>query len=370
MKEKSLLRLKILDRFILSALAGPFFFGMMIFTLIFVAGDLLFQVARLIIEKGIPMGVVARLFFYRLPEVVALTIPMSCLLSALLGMAHLAAGSEIIALKSLGIPFRRILRPMLVSSFLIACLALSFNELVVPVTSLAADRLMKYEIMKNQSAAVQDKVFLRDEYKGELQRVLYIDQLDTKKGIMHGIMIHEFDKGKMVRTSVAKEGIWKDGEWWIESGRVYDVNKAGEIQLLFRFERQKLTLNLSPIQLQNSTRNPMDMSARELWIYISHSAIAGADIAKLWVTFHLKLAVPWACIILAALGASFGAIRNNRSGSGMSFGVSVLVVFAYYVLMSMCRALGESGAIWPFIAAWTPNLVFMTAALFLARRVD
>ena len=96
----------------------------------------------------------------------------------------------------------------------------------------------------------------------------------------------------------------------------------------------------------------------------------GSDLSKLWVMFHLKLAVSWACVIMAVLGTGFGASRQGRSGSGVGFGISVVIVFAYYVVMSMCRALGEAGAIWPSLAAWAPNLVFMIVAVFFARRVD
>ena len=74
----SLPSLPLLDRLILNAAAGPFVFGVLIFTLIFVAGDLLFQAARLIIEQGVSLGVVTRLFLYRLPEVVAMTFPNIC----------------------------------------------------------------------------------------------------------------------------------------------------------------------------------------------------------------------------------------------------------------------------------------------------
>ena len=70
----SLFRPRLSNRLILGAVAGPFIFGILIFTLIFVAGDLLFQAAKLVIEQGISLGVVVRLFFYRLPEVVALTL--------------------------------------------------------------------------------------------------------------------------------------------------------------------------------------------------------------------------------------------------------------------------------------------------------
>ncbi|NLL37663.1 MAG: YjgP/YjgQ family permease [Fretibacterium sp.] len=363
-------RLRLLDRLILGAMAGPFVFGVLIFTLIFVAGDLLFEAARLIIERNVSLGVVLRLFFYRLPEVVALTFPMSSLLGALLGISNLSANSELIALRSLGISFMRVLRPVVIASLLISAFTLLFNETLVPITSIAADRLMKYEILKNQVSAVQEKVFLRDERGGELLRVLYVDQLDTEKGLMSGVMIHEFEKGRLVRTSTAQEGVWKEGEWWIEEGRVYDVTREGDVQLLFRFARQKLALNLSPAQLQRSTRRPSDMSAHELWSYVRGADMVGTDLSRLWVMFHLKVAVPWACVILALLGASFGAARQSRSGSGMSFGVSVSIVFAYYVVMSLCRALGESGSMPPILAAWTPNLLFFAVAVFFARRVD
>ena len=98
---KSFPGLRILDHLILGEMAGPFVFGVLIFTMVFVAGDLLFQAAKLIIEHSVGLGVVVRLFAYRLPEVVAMTLPMSCLLSTLLGMTSLSSHSELIALKSL-----------------------------------------------------------------------------------------------------------------------------------------------------------------------------------------------------------------------------------------------------------------------------
>lgn len=365
------MRRSLLNKLILGSCASPFLFGILIFVLIFVAGDLLFQAAKLIIEQGVAFGVVTRLFFYRLPEVVVMTIPMSSLLAGLLGMSTLNAGSELIALKSLGIPFTRILRPVLLASVLIALIGLGFNETVVPIGSLAADRLMRYEIMKNQASALQEKVFLRDEEGGRLKRVLYVDELDTGKGLMSGIMMHEFDEeGRLSTTLNARRGMWLDNQWWIEDGRMYNVTKEGEIILLLRFERQKLALRLSPEQLQRSTRRPVDMSAHELWTYIKQAGDLGADLSRLWVMFHLKLALPWACVIMAVLGAGFGASRRGRSGGGVGFGISVVIVFAYYVVMSFCRALGEAGNIPPVVAGWGPNFIFMIVALFFAVRVD
>ncbi len=362
--------MKLLNKLILGACAGPFFFGILIFILIFVAGDLLFQAARLIIEQGVSLGIVTRLFFYRLPEVAVMTIPMSSLLSTLLGMSTLHGGSELIALKSLGIPFTRILRPVFFTSVLISLIGFGLNETIVPFGSIAADRLMRYEIMKNQASVIQEKVFLREEQGGQLKRVLYIDELDPEAGTMQGIIVHEFDDGRLARTLNAQRGMWQNLQWWIEDGRIYSVNREGEVSLLLRFERQRLAIRMSPDQLQRSTRKPADMSAHELWSYITQAEDMGADLSQLWVMFHLKLAVPWACVIMAVLGAGFGASRRGRSGGGVGFGISVVLVFAYYVVMSLCRALGEAGNIPAFIAGWGPNIVFLVVALFFAWRVD
>ena len=365
------MRRSLLNKLILGACAGPFMFGILIFVLIFVAGDLLFQAAKLIIEQGVSFSVVTRLFFYRLPEVIVMTIPMSSLLSSLLGMSTLNGGSELIALKSLGIPFTRILRPIFFASIMISLIGFGLNETVVPFGAIAADRLMKFEIMKHQASVVQEKVFLRDEENGKLKRVLYIDELDPEKGLISGIMMHEFDdEGRLSHTLNARRGTWRDSQWWVEDGRMYDVDRDGEIRLLIRFERQRLAIRISPEQLQNSTRRPADMSAHELWSYIKQMDESSSPLSQLWVMFHLKVAVPWACLIMAVLGASFGAARRGRSGGGVGFGISVVIVFAYYVVMSLCRAFGEAGALPPFIAGWGPNLVFLVAALYFARRVD
>ena len=346
-------------------------FGILIFVLIFVAGDLLFQAAKLIIEQGVALGVVTRLFFYRLPEVIVMTIPMSSLLSTLLGMSTLNAGSELIALKSLGIPFTRILRPVFTASVLISIIGFGLNETIVPFGAIAADRLMKYEIMKNQASVIQEKVFLRDEQNGKLKRVLYIDELDPEKGTLRGIMMHEFDDdGHLSHTLNARNGMWQNTQWWVEDGRMYDVDREGEIRLLVRFERQRLALKLSPEQLQRSTRRPADMSAHELWSYINQGEAVDSQVSQLWVMFHLKTAIPWACVIMAVLGAGFGASRRGRSGGGVGFGISVVIVFAYYVVMSLCRAFGEAGTLPPFIAGWGPNILFLFIALYFAWRVD
>ncbi len=360
----------ILDRYILNELAGSFVFGIMAFTILFIAGDLLFQAANLIIEKGVSLMVVARLFVYRLPEVILLTVPMSSLLSTLLTFGRLSVNSEIVALQAAGISFRRVLRPVLGISAVLAMLTLIGNETIVPFSNRASENLMKYEILQERPSVLKERVFLKDEQNGELKRVLYLGKLRPREGLMSDILVQEFDAGKLRRISTAARGTWKSGEWWIEQGEVFEVADAGKVHLLFRFDRQRLLLNLSPEQLEKASRRPAEMSSIELLAHINILKAQGANLLPLWVLFHLKLSVPWSTMILAVLGASIGVRTPRRGGSGIGFGLCIIIVFAYYVVMSFSRALGETGNLPPLVAAWLPNVMFLLLGAFFVRKAD
>lgn len=340
--------------------------------MILVSADLLFQAARLMIEKGVSFWVVSRLMLYRIPEVIGLTLPMAALLSSLLGFAKMSSNSELIAVKSMGISFGRILRPVVVSSIIVAVSTMAWTEFITPYTTLAASNLMQYEILKNQVKLIKEKVFLRDEQNGALRRVFYVDKLDIKNGMLDGIVVQEFgDDGRLTRISNAASGEWKEGQWWIDNGQIFEIDKRGNVNLLMRFERQILALSLSPADLERSTRNPLDMSARELWLYIKQAKMMeGVNLNSLLVTFHYKFSIPWASVVLATLGAALGGRTRGRSGGGASFGLSVLIVFGYYLLMSLCRALGESGNMPAFIAAWLPNIVFLAIGVYFVRNAN
>ena len=366
---KGLWTARILDRFIVTQMGGSFLFGVMVFSLLLVAGDLLFQIANLVIDKGVSLGVVLRLFVYKLPEVVVMTLPMASLLSALLTFGRLSSQSEIVALRAAGISFRRIVRPVLAASIFVSLFAMLMNETLVPLSNRAADNIMRYEVARERPSLLREKVFLREESGGVLNRVIYISKLRQNLGTMEDVLVQEFKEGYMNRIISAKQGIWRDDEWWLEDGKTFEVQEDRSVKLLFSFARQKLPLLLGPAEVARTSQRPADMSALQLWGHISIMSKQGANLAPLWVLFHLKLAVPWACVILAVLGSTLG-IGHQRSGAGMGIAMSVLIVFAYYVVMSFSRSFGEAGYIPPLFAAWAPNIIFMTLAVILARYAD
>ncbi len=363
---------RILDRLIIKELMGPFLFGVMAFTLIMVAGGLLFRLADLIIEKGLSLAVAGKLFIYELPSVVVLTLPMSCLLAALLGFSRMSANSEIVALKAAGVSFSRISRPVLWAALFVTMLSLLLNETIVPLGKVASQNVMRFEVVREKPALLKEQVFLRssDNTAEGTRRIVYINRLNSRKGTMEDVIVQEFRKSSLVRLTTARDGLWKNGTWILLEGDVFDVKGKNKIEYTMHFKSQTLPIRLSPQQISRSTAKPDDMSCAELLRQIGIFRAQGKNTLPLWVAFHLRLAVPWACIILAMVGSSLGIRPLRKGGTGAGFGQSILVVFVYYVVMSMGRSLGQTGNIPPMLGAWLSNILFFAGALLLARRAD
>ncbi|HOO63252.1 MAG TPA: LptF/LptG family permease [Synergistaceae bacterium] len=360
---------KILDRYMAAELVQPFIFGILAFTVIFVAGGVLFQIADLIIERGISMWVVIRLFLYRLPEVVALVIPMSSLLAALLAFGRLSGRSEIVAFRASGISFQRILRPVIFLSLGVVFLSILWNETVVPLSNRAYYAVMQKEVLKERPSLVKERVFLREESQGHLRRVIYIDRLKPRAAKMEGILVQEFDEGRLSRILSAEKGVWDKGIWTLEDGKIYEVTSRGGVSLLMTFESQKIPLELSPLQMEQSNRDPDSMGIIELFRQISVVSAHGGDVRPLWVSLHMRLAFPWATVVLALVGACLG-VQHHRGGAGIGLGMSVLVAFGYYVVMSFFRALAQGGKVPVFVGAWLPVCLFLFLGGVLAGRAN
>ncbi|GHV53148.1 LPS export ABC transporter permease LptG [Synergistales bacterium] len=361
--------LPILDRFILGQMVGPFFFGMMAFTVILVAGGLLFKLADLVIQRGVPLWTVTRLFVYSLPGVIVLTIPMSCLLSSLLGFGGMSANSELVALKSSGISFGRIARPVVIASIFISMTAFMINETIVPLSERAAANVLRYEVFNNTPPLFKERVFVRDESEGVLRRVLYIGKLSPNSGEMSDILLQEFSNGKISNIISAPRAEWRNGAWIMYNGRVFEVRADNSVALLFDFDKQTLNIASAPDELDLKSNDPSEMSLSELRATIKSAEIQGNDTNSLRMTMHLRIAIPWASVVLALVGASVGS-RPQRSSSGIGLGLSVIIVFCYYVIMSMFKAFGEAAYIPVTAAAWAPNAIFLVIGAILAKRAN
>src|SRR5919198_654548 len=108
--------MKILDRYIIRELLGPFFFGVAAFTLI--------DISELLLLRMVPLAIV--------------TFPMATLLAMLLSFGRLSGDMEVVAMMAGGVSFVRIAVPAFLMGLLVSLFGLFANEQLVPPAGRAA----------------------------------------------------------------------------------------------------------------------------------------------------------------------------------------------------------------------------------------
>jgi lipopolysaccharide export system permease protein len=116
----------------------------------------------------------------------------------------------------------------------------------------------------------------------------------------------------------------------------------------------------------NASR-PDALTFQELRRYIAAQESMGLDTSELQVQLQDKLALPFACFVFALIGAPLG-IRPQRGSSALGLGVSIIIIFGFYVVGHYMHILGAGGSVSPVVASWLPNVLGLVAGCVLAVR--
>jgi len=359
--------IKLVDRYLLKELIGPFLFGIAAFTSILAGSTVLFALVGDVIRYQIPLIQFIQLFFYKIPYVVVLSFPMSTLLSTILAFGRLSSDGEILAFRAGGVSFSRLVTPIIISGLAISCITILFNEVVVPRASHSGENLMQTYSERNKPTIQQNINFT--EYKdGVPQRILNVQSLD--KGLMKNVTVAEFESGQLIRLIRAKDGEWLDeGGWQFNDGIMHSFPRDDSRRItVVQFAHETVDIVLNPIDLTSRRKKVEEMNSIELYRSIVLQKKLGQDPINDEMNFHLKFALPFACLIFSILGASVG-LRPHRSSSAIGLGISLVVIVLYYILLSVGMGLGLSHALPPILAAWTPNILVGAFGLFFLRKL-
>lgn len=357
--------MKILDRYILTELAAPFAFGVAAFTGIMTASTVLFHLVTLMVQHGLPIVLVLQILALRLPEMIFYTFPMSMLLASLLAFGRLSGDGEITAYKAAGVSLFRIMAPVIAFAVTVSATTIALNEVLVPAASWHAKRLLYEATHKQELPIARDHLFYNEMgTDGQLRRLFYARHFDGHR--MQDVVVQEFEANKLVRIVQAAEAAPTDDGWTFSKGVIYQTDANGEYRFTVRFDSQRIALGEALLALSRENREPMEMNASELKAHIGRLVAAGQvgrEINELQVQWHQKFAVPFASLVFALVGAPMG-LRPQRTNSSIGLGVSILVIFIYYILMFVCMATGQIGAVPPVLAAWLPNVVAAGLGVF------
>jgi lipopolysaccharide export system permease protein len=357
--------MRILDKYILKELLGPFFFGIAAFSSVFIGTSTLFRIAQYVTKYGASILTVTKLFFYSLPGIIVLTFPMSMLLAALLAFGRLSGSSEITAMRSGGLSFYRLAVPVMITALVVSCAAIVLNEEVVPAANAGYSNIVRYEIEKNTRTKSQEHIVVKDVNKaGQIERLTYAQNYMSDTNTLSKVSVQEFEAGRLVRLENAESAVWAADRWIMYNGTITDLSTEGRVTRTLKFTEQVMPITKNPTDISREQKKPDEMSMAELKQYISVLKKEYAKTSNYEVELYQRIAIPMASFVFALIGTPLG-LSPNRSSSSIGLGLSIIIIFMYYAVLTVCTALGQGGAIPPLLAAWIPNIIGTLAGIYL-----
>jgi len=370
-----------MDRYISRELTFPFLFGVGAFSSIGISVGVLFELIRKVSEYGLPASLAFEVFLLSMPEFVVLAFPMSTLLATMMTYSRFSSDSELIALRGCGVSVRRIIVPAVILSLLITGLSFVVNEVVAPASTQRAKVLLARALDEEKPPFKEGNITFQQQQKAEdgsgdeLVRFFHARNFDgtTMRGITVVDFSQEDNEDGLKQIVSADTATWDFARnlWEFTNGTIYAVSPSGSFRQIVRFDKQDLQLPRTPLDLASRPKKPDEMNLAEAKEYVDILKQTGDEkaVRKIEVSIQNKYSVPFACVVFGLVGSAVG-IRPQRTGKATSFGVSIVIIFGYYLLSFITAAMGEAGVISPFVAGWLPLSIGLGAGVFLLINVS
>jgi len=299
-------------------------------------------------------------YVYFIPYIISLTLPIAMLLAVLFAVSNLAQHNEIIAQLSSGISLYKILTHLFITAFVISIGSIFFDEYAVPLANQKRLDLDRYEIRKNprNTGQISNNINVQDTEN----RKMTVKYFNGRRNEGREVSFQTFSGSVMVERIDAEKMFWRDSLWALKETRIRKFNDGLEV-LDYKSDTTIADSRIRPNNLVDVQKKPEEMSFAELTVFINELRSIGANPRKWVVERHLKVALPFANFIVILIGAPF-ASRKRRGGIGLSFGLSLIISFSFFILIRVGQVLGHQGTLEPFLAAWLGNLVFLSLGLF------
>ncbi len=374
---------KLVDRYMIGELIGPLIFGWTMFIVLFVFSLNMFKLAQFL-ARGAELRAVAEMLGLRIILSSVYCLPMAMLLAGLLAFGRLSGDSELIASQAGGIPNIRPIWIAFLIGLILSFVGLGINEFIIPPAGQRLHFVEEQVKVQIKGRVIEDlsdqKAFVIQDMEGKrLARLViarkFFPANPPYPATMQDVTYIQYDERREWTTIVqAERAEWVEDQKW----RFYHADqqfRAGVTKgkgLHWYSETTELVLKKTPKQAAEQQKDADQMSYRDLRAYIQQlkaDKVKGRVIREFTVQMEQKLAVPFAAMVFALIGAPLG-IRRQRSTAGVGIGLSLLIIIIYYMGMSALGVMGENGQLSPLHAAWGCNLVGLIVGLYLTWRAS
>jgi lipopolysaccharide export system permease protein len=297
---------------------------------------------------------------YRSPGVLAVFLPMSLLLALLLTITELTYRNEMTAIFAAGISPFRIIIMLLPMALIIGGLQFILLDRAIPATTPTLKLWGIGDYAKNKiNVSNSDPIWIRS--GTDIMRATKVNA-DGKH--LEGVIIFRRDEAGALKEQIYAEQADQEQDRWRLTKVVVYYNGS---ETPTRLESLIYSGTMRPAG-SNRTGDPEDMNIGELGDFISNQGYGVRPVSVYQTGWHKRVSSLIIGLVMIMLCIPMAAKFRRGGGLGVLFAIGVALGFLFFISDGIATTLGELGIVAPWLAAWTPLLIFSAIGFsFIAR---
>lgn len=359
-------KVKIIDWYIIRKFLGAFFFSILLIIAIAVVFDTAEKMDDFI-EKHAPLkAIVFDYYFNFIPYFTILYSHLFTFISVAFFTSKLAYRTEIIAILSSGISYRRMLVPYFISATIIAVMSYFLLNYVVPdANKVRIDFEYTYVYNKKSSHGYRN---LHKQVRPGV--FIFIQSYSSYSNSGYMFSIEKYDINNNLKSKLMADYINYDTakkKWTVRDYYIRDIDGMNE--KITKGSMIDTTFNLTPDDFERPDNFVETMNINELNAYINQQRVLGGETIELYlIEKYKRIAIPFSTYIMTLIAVCVSS-RKVRGGTGLHIGIGLGFCFTYIIFMQFSQQFAISGGLNPLLAVWIPNIVYALLGYYLYRIV-
>ena len=356
--------LKRLDWYIMKKFLGTYVFAIALIISIAVVFDFNEKQDRFMSHDAPWSAIIFDYYLNFIPYFANLFSPLFVFIAVIFFTSKLAENSEIIAMFSTGMSFKRMLRPYMLSAAIIAVVTFGLGAYIIPKGSVTRinfeDKYYKSRKM-NTARNIQLEV--------DSGVIAYIDRFENYSNTGYRFSLDKF-KGKQLVSHLTARSITYDTaavhKWIVKDYMIREMDGMKEI--ITQGARIDTTLFMEPADFLIMKNQQEMLTSPQLREYIDRQKQRGfANIKEFEIEYHKRIAMSFASFILTLIGVSLSS-RKTKGGMGLHLGIGLALSFSYILFQTIASTFAVNGNMPPAIAVWIPNILYSFIAFYLYQK--
>jgi lipopolysaccharide export system permease protein len=354
--------LKRFDRYIIKKFLGTFIYSIILILSISIIFDLTEKIDEFIQNQAPLKAIIFDYYLNFIPYFANLYSGLFLFISVIFFTSKMAFNTEIIALLSSGISFRRLMVPYLVSALVVFVTMYSLGNFVIPP---ANKKMIDFQLTYVKKKSANRDRDIHRQIQPDIY--IYIERYDQTTDVGRKFSIERYENNKLV-SKLTSDFIRWDRErkvWNITNYMIRDIKNDDEF--IKTGSSKDTTLAMLPEEFKSKKEDVEIMNYFELKNFIAQQKLRGvSSLEQYEVERHRRASVPFSVFILTIIGASL-ASRKVRGGIGLHIGSGIALSFTFLMFLQVSKVFAMSGSVSPLVAMWIPNILFAIIAFFIYR---